>query len=97
MQRNQRRLLHRLSYRGVEIIDTMSINEGQTEKGVKVHLLKEFCSLPQNERIADSVEPILPDHLLLRHLRVERIRVDIRGYTSCMERRIEVCDVYGLW
>lgn len=57
------------------------------------HFLQEVCSLSQDERIADPVKPVLPDHLLLRHLRVERIRVNVRGYTPRMERRIEVRDI----
>ena len=60
---------------------------------MKAHLLKEFCGLPDDKRIADPVEPIFPNLLLLRHLRVERIRVDVRGDSSRVERRIEVRDI----
>jgi len=68
---------------------------GEREEGgrVKAHFLKELLGLPQNERITDSVEPVLPDHPLLRHFRVERIHVDVRRCASRMERRIEVRDI----
>jgi len=67
-----------------------------TEDGEKAYFLEEFRGLPQDERIANPVKPVLPDHLLLRHLRIEWIGVDMRGYTSRMERRIKVRDIDGL-
>ena len=51
----------------------------KTEGGVKAHVLEEFCDLSQNEQITNSVKSVLPDHLLLCHLRVERVSVDVRG------------------
>jgi len=66
---------------------------GSGKKRGKAHLLKELCGFPEDERIADPVEPIFPDLLLLRHLRVERVRVDVRGDSSRVERCIEVRDV----
>ena len=42
------------------------------------------------------MEPILPNLLLLRHFRVERICVDMRWDASRMKRRIKVRDIDGL-
>ena len=78
-------------------MDSAPVNEGVSgKKRVYAHLLKELCGFPEDERIADPVEPIFPDLLLLRHLRVERIRVDVRGNSSRVERRIEVRDIDGI-
>jgi len=62
----------------------------------KTYFLEEFCGLLQDERIADPVKPVLPDHLLLRHLQIEWIGIDMRGDTSRMEHCIKVCDIDGL-
>ena len=60
---------------------------------MKAHLLEEFCSLSQDERIADSMKPIFPNLPLLCHLRVERVGVDVRRYGPRIKRGIEVRDV----
>ena len=60
---------------------------------MRAHLLEELCGFPEDKRIADPVEPIFPDLLLLRHPRVERISVDVRRDTPRVERRIKVRDV----
>ena len=62
---------------------------------IEAHFLEESCSLPQDERIANPVKPILPD-LLLCHLWIERVGAGVRGYGSRMVRRIEVRDVDGI-
>ena len=62
-------------------------------EGERAHFLKELCGFPDDERITDPVESIFPDLLLLRHLRVERIRVDMRGNTSRVESCIEIRDI----
>jgi len=67
------------------------------KKRGKAYLLKELRDFPEDERIADPVEPIFPDLLLLRHLRVERVRVNVRGDSSRVERRIKVRDIDHLW
>ena len=56
-------------------------------------MLKELGDFSQDKRITDPVEPIFPDLLLLRHFRVERIRVDMRRDRSRVERRIKVRNI----
>lgn len=68
---------------------------GEQRKDNSGYFLKELCGLPEDERIADPVEPIFPYLLLLRHLGVERIRVDMGRYAPRMERRVEVGNVDG--
>ena len=80
----------------IKTVDLSLVGEDEHWGRSKAYFLEEFCSLAQNERIADPVESVLPDHLLLRHLRIERIGVDMRGYASRVERRIKVRNIDGL-
>ena len=39
------------------------------------------------------MKPVFPYHLLLRHLRIERVRVDMRRNTSRVKSRVEIRNV----
>lgn len=64
---------------------------------MKANFLEESCGFPQDERVANPVKSVLPYHLLPRHRRVERIRVNMRKDAFGVERSVEIRDIHSLW